>query len=223
MAEWQTRRTQNPLRATSCGFDSHQRHQTKIIRTIMVRIIFVCTFLFYFFVLLFSSHRIIFEIKNKKEKIKVAVEFFKAPNENAKAFCAYSRAKKTVPRKAVEFVLLPLATKRNSPPKMLAFLEKRSKQVIVSQCLCQQTKDKSAVCDAIRTIMVRIIFVCVLLFYFFVFLFSSRIIFEIKNKKERIKVAVGFFKAPNENANGILRLLSCEESRCKKMSWFYFV
>ena len=27
--QWQTRRTQNPLRATSCGFDSHQRHQQK--------------------------------------------------------------------------------------------------------------------------------------------------------------------------------------------------
>ena len=65
----------------------------------MVRIIFVCTFIPSFFVLLFSSHRIIFEIKNKKEKIKVAVEFFKAPNENAKAFCAYSLAKKAAARK----------------------------------------------------------------------------------------------------------------------------
>ena len=48
-------------------------------------------------------------------KLKISSIFlFKAPNENAKAFCAYSLAKKTVPRKAVEFVLLPLATKRNS-------------------------------------------------------------------------------------------------------------
>ena len=117
----------------------------------MVRIIFVCTFIFSLFVFLFSSHRIIFGIKNKKEKIKDAVGFFKRQTKMLKAFCAYSRAKKTVPRKAVEFVLLPLATKRNSPPKMLAFLEKRSKQVIVSQCLRQQTKDKSAVCDAVAT------------------------------------------------------------------------
>src|SRR6266511_5174673 len=27
VAEWQTRRSQKPLRATSCGFDSHLRHQ----------------------------------------------------------------------------------------------------------------------------------------------------------------------------------------------------
>ena len=26
VAEWQTRRSQKPLRATSCGFDSHLRH-----------------------------------------------------------------------------------------------------------------------------------------------------------------------------------------------------
>ena len=117
----------------------------------------------------------------------------------------------------------PNATRNLWPPKILAFLEKRSKQVIVSQCLRQQTKDKSAVCDAIRTIMVSIIFVCTFIFSFFVLLFSShRIIFGIKNKKEKIKVAVEFFKAPNENANGILRLLSCEESRCQKMSRFLF-
>ena len=63
----------------------------------------------------------------------------------------------------------------------------------------------------------RIIFVCTFLFSLFVFLFSShRIIFEIKNKKERIKVAVEFFKAPNENAKSVLRLLSCEENCSKK-------
>ena len=33
VSEWQTRRTQNPLAATSCGFKSHRRHQTNIIRT----------------------------------------------------------------------------------------------------------------------------------------------------------------------------------------------
>ena len=42
-----------------------------------MRIIFVCTFIFSLFVFLFSSRRIIFEIKNKKEKRKVAVEFLK--------------------------------------------------------------------------------------------------------------------------------------------------
>ena len=30
---WQTRRTQNPLPATACGFKSHHRHQSNIIRT----------------------------------------------------------------------------------------------------------------------------------------------------------------------------------------------
>ena len=59
----------------SCGFNSHLLHQTKIIRTILVRIIFVCVLLFYFFVLLFSFGRIVFEIKNKKEERKVAVNF----------------------------------------------------------------------------------------------------------------------------------------------------
>ncbi len=29
VAEWQTHGTQNPARATSCGFDSHLRHQKK--------------------------------------------------------------------------------------------------------------------------------------------------------------------------------------------------
>ena len=123
-----------------------------LIRCFCSRIIFVCTFISSFFVLLFSSHRIIFEIKNKKEERKVAVEFFKAPNENAEAFCAYSRAKKKVPRKALSCfrrLSRPNATRNLWPPKMLAFLEKRSKQVIVSQCLCQQTKGKSAVCDAV--------------------------------------------------------------------------
>ena len=28
VSEWQTRRTQNPLAATSCGFKSHRRHQS---------------------------------------------------------------------------------------------------------------------------------------------------------------------------------------------------
>ena len=29
VAEWQTHGTQNPARATSCGFDSHLRHHEK--------------------------------------------------------------------------------------------------------------------------------------------------------------------------------------------------
>ena len=29
VAEWQTRRSQKPLRATSCGFDSHLRHHPR--------------------------------------------------------------------------------------------------------------------------------------------------------------------------------------------------
>ena len=33
VSEWQTMRTQNPLVATPCGFKSHHRHQTNIIRT----------------------------------------------------------------------------------------------------------------------------------------------------------------------------------------------
>ncbi len=33
VVEWQTRRTQNPLMVTSCGFKSHLRHQTEIKRT----------------------------------------------------------------------------------------------------------------------------------------------------------------------------------------------
>ncbi len=27
VAEWQTRRTQNPLGASPCGFESHSRHE----------------------------------------------------------------------------------------------------------------------------------------------------------------------------------------------------
>ena len=34
MAEWQTRRSQKPLRATSCGFDSRSRHQDFVFRAI---------------------------------------------------------------------------------------------------------------------------------------------------------------------------------------------
>ena len=36
MAEWQTRRSQKPLRATSCGFDSHLRHQPSHGSTVLV-------------------------------------------------------------------------------------------------------------------------------------------------------------------------------------------
>jgi hypothetical protein len=35
VAEWQTRRSQKPLRATSCGFDSHLRHQPPFGRNII--------------------------------------------------------------------------------------------------------------------------------------------------------------------------------------------
>jgi hypothetical protein len=30
VVKWQTRRTQNPVRATLCGFDSHHRHHLKV-------------------------------------------------------------------------------------------------------------------------------------------------------------------------------------------------
>ena len=51
------------------------RRRRDLIRCFCSRIIFVCTFIFSLFVFLFSSHRIIFEIKNKKEERKVAVNF----------------------------------------------------------------------------------------------------------------------------------------------------
>ena len=34
MAEWQTRRSQKPLSASSCGFDSHCWHQVSEIRLV---------------------------------------------------------------------------------------------------------------------------------------------------------------------------------------------
>ena len=108
---------------------------------------FVCTFIFSFFVFLFSSHRIIFDIKNKKEERKVAVEFFKRQTKMPKAFCAYSLAKKKVPRKALSCfrrLSRPNATRNLWPPKMLAFLEKRSKQVIVSCVSKQKTRAQFA-------------------------------------------------------------------------------
>ena len=36
MAEWQTRRSQKPLRATSCGFNSRLRHQAQDVSTVGV-------------------------------------------------------------------------------------------------------------------------------------------------------------------------------------------
>ena len=55
----------------------------------MVRIIFVCTFIFYFFVLRFSFSRIIFEIRDKKEERKDAVEFSKRQTKMLKHFAYF--------------------------------------------------------------------------------------------------------------------------------------
>ena len=69
VAEWQTQQTQNLSRATSCGFDSHHQHQTKIIRELVRGL-----FLFVLFFLIFSLFTLLFNpdyFWNKKEKWKM--------------------------------------------------------------------------------------------------------------------------------------------------------
>ncbi len=41
VVEWQTRRTQNPLLETTCGFKSHLRHQEKPEETAF-KVVFLC-------------------------------------------------------------------------------------------------------------------------------------------------------------------------------------
>ena len=72
VAEWQTRRTQNPLRATSCGFDSHQRHQTEQIRTSNGEDFFCLVFFtFNFSFFTFRYFVFVLKLKTKSEKLKV--------------------------------------------------------------------------------------------------------------------------------------------------------
>ena len=164
---------------------------------------FVCTLLFYFFVFLFSSRRIIFEIKNKKEERKVSVDFIIGTWTGGKAKAtvfAFARSgvinEKTAllihfENKFQNFIyclFFHFTTKRNSQfvasKNASIFGEKEQTSDSVSMFASANKRQERSLRlrrDLIRCFCSRIIFVCTLLFYFFVLLVSSRrIIFEIK-------------------------------------------